>query len=625
MGLSQRLSLPQRYTLALAVLMVVSVAGTLGFFSYYLSQTTERFTRSFERQNFHELSMGDVPALTTRLNALTGSIDWQCISARRGDRLFYERRQGDCASSFLQKESRISLPSNDGIEIRFTLRLPRVLQAASLVLILFQSGLMVLIMMLARHAEHHRVRAQLEIALMARQVAHDVRSPLAALNLAIGSITILSEEQRILIRGAVERINDIANDLLQKGRSAQYPGASTAPLAPLMLSSLLDSIVSEKRLQFSDRKGIEIHVNFERGYGLFARVEARELKRAISNLINNSVEAFKDGQGRVLVTLQPAEDRVEIVIEDDGVGIPAQILAKLGAMGVTHGKEGGSSGSGIGVFQAKAVVAASSGTMTFQSTPGTGTRILISLPKAQAPDWFVESLALPPGAQIVILDDDESIHRAWLVRFRGFGLSEGVVEAKCFLSAQGFRDWHTRAPSSSAKIFLVDYELLGQGVNGLDVIEGASLRERAILVTSRFEEPEILSRCAQLGVRLIPKPMVGYVPIRVLERLAPLDAVLIDDDLLVRRTWEISARSAGKGVKTFSSPKDFLAQSGQFVSVTPIYIDSDLGGGVKGEEAARHIFEKGFKEIHLTTGHDPSHFGGMPWLRSIRGKSPPWA
>ena len=54
-------------------------------------------------------------------------------------------------------------------------------------------------------------------------------------------------------------------------------------------------------------------------------------------------------------------------------------------------------------------------------------------------------------------------------------------------------------------------------------------------------------------------------------------------------------------------------------------IDSDLGDGIKGEEIARTIYEKGFKTIYLETGHPPGSFPKMPWIKEIISKEPPWA
>ena len=56
---------------------------------------------------------------------------------------------------------------------------------------------------------------------------------------------------------------------------------------------------------------------------------------------------------------------------------------------------------------------------------------------------------------------------------------------------------------------------------------------------------------------------------------------------------------------------------------TPIFVDSSLRDGVKGEEVSRQLYEQGFTELYLATGYDPSQFGPLPWIRAIRGKSPP--
>jgi signal transduction histidine kinase len=53
---------------------------------------------------------------------------------------------------------------------------------------------------------------------VASQVAHDIRSPLSALNMVSSELGEVPEEKRLLIRNSIQRINDIANDLLAKGK-----------------------------------------------------------------------------------------------------------------------------------------------------------------------------------------------------------------------------------------------------------------------------------------------------------------------------------------------------------------------------------------------------------------------
>lgn len=49
--------------------------------------------------------------------------------------------------------------------------------------------------------------------------------------------------------------------------------------------------------------------------------------------------------------------------------------------------------------------------------------------------------------------------------------------------------------------------------NGLQLIERHSIQSRSVLVTNRFEEHSVLESCARLRVRMIPKTMLGFVPV----------------------------------------------------------------------------------------------------------------
>ena len=81
---------------------------------------------------------------------------------------------------------------------------------------------------------------------------------------------------------------------------------------------------------------------------------------------------------------------------------------------------------------------------------------------------------------------------------------------------------------------------------------------------------------------------------------------------------------ARKGIKahTFFSVDDFLRESPSYSFETPIYIDSNLGEGLKGEFLSESIADKGFIDLHIQTGCDSSIFTKPEWIKSIKGKSP---
>jgi len=84
------------------------------------------------------------------------------------------------------------------------------------------------------------------------------------------------------------------------------------------------------------------------------------------------------------------------------------------------------------------------------------------------------------------------------------------------------------------------------------------LKDRAILVTSRFEEANVRSKCEALGVRLIPKNMVEHVEIELMDRVgADRVIVLVDDDELIRSMWTERAASQNIKLRTFSTIGSF--------------------------------------------------------------------
>lgn len=472
------------------------------------------------------------------------------------------------------------------------------------------------------------VRRAKEAALaeFASQVAHDIRSPLAALEVSSADADKLSEEQRVLIRSAVGRIRDIANSLLDKQRAqaAGEAGSGAAPPSCLLLSGLIESLITEKRLQYRSRPGIEIEARLGApSYGIFASVQPIEFKRLLSNLVNNAVESFGDGRGSVHVALSTFEGKALIRVRDDGKGIPLHMLSKLGKRGETHGKSGG---SGLGLHHARSAAESWGGSLEIVSEPSEGTTVTVILPQALPPEWFVSELILISGRAVVILDDDASIHQVWDGRL-GAPLGRGI-EVVHISAPDELRSWLAgNANKARGARYLLDYELLGFRDTGLSLARELGIGGQSILVTSHHEEPAILDDCRVLGTRIIPKGLAAMVPIVIESQPREgvrWDAVLIDDDALARTTWAIAASRLGKELRVFSSAAEFVEVSPSIDRDTPIYVDAELDGDVWGDAEALRIRELGFTEIYLATGHQAEKFAGLTHLRGVVGKEPPW-
>lgn len=378
-----------------------------------------------------------------------------------------------------------------------------------------------------------QIKAELGLA---KQVAHDIRSPLSALNMIGGQIKEIPEDKRLIIRSAVQRINDIANQLLQKGQALES-NISACPIKRAtseLLPALVEILVSEKRTQYRDLIKVDIETDLRQSYGAFVQIDVTEFKRALSNIINNSVEAFDDNEGQIIVAVRSYVGKSVVIVQDNGKGIPDSLLHKLGEAGVTSGKDGNQSGSGLGIYQAKKAVEGSGGSMSIQSRIGVGTIITMSFPMANTPDWFVKHLEVMPYQRVVVLDDDSTIHRVWSDRFGSVLKSGQNIELLHFTRCDEFRSWVSKqldVEVSGARgpvSFLVDYEILGASQSGLDLIEELKICDKSFLVTSHYEEASIRKRCKDLGVKLIPKGMAALVPIEIAKKEPPLNELQVD-------------------------------------------------------------------------------------------------
>lgn len=347
----------------------------------------------------------------------------------------------------------------------------------------------------------------------AKQVGHDIRSPLACLTLLLSQAEQLPEEQRTLMRTSIQRITDIANSLYNRCQKKCEDTLRTKRIESFMISSLVDELISEKRMQLREKENICIDLDLEKSYGLFAEVDPVEFKRVLSNLSDNCVEAFDQKPHRIHVIVEQQKTFVQITIQDDGKGIPPGLLKKIGEYGFSYGKErNANAGSGLGLYHAINTVQSLGGSLTVRSKEYDGTTVVIQLPQGEVPSWFIRELKLEKIHMVIILDDDQSIHNLWRDKFGR--LKTKNIPLLCFSCGTQFSKYLSELGNKKEGIlFLMDYELLHQNRTGLDLIEQFHLEKQALLVTSYYEDSKIRERAEKMGVQMIPKGMAAFVPI----------------------------------------------------------------------------------------------------------------
>jgi signal transduction histidine kinase len=366
-----------------------------------------------------------------------------------------------------------------------------------------------------REAQHSLVIAERDAAIgqVSAQVAHDIRSPLAALEMIFHGTRGIREEERILMRSAVDRIRDIANHLLSRTDLHLSQLIGSEARSKQMLVGLVERIVSEKRLQF--RSQINVIIEYKIGddcYQAFSLIHPGQFKSVLSNLINNAVEAFDpESPGRIIVELSKNQDAARIQVHDNGKGIETHVLAQLGKRGITHGKAGG---TGRGIHHAKTCIESWGGKFNIVSQRKAGTQIQLSLPLIDPPGWFAPSIQLKSGAKLIVVDDDISIHNLWNERGRTLNIQDPSFSIVHFSKATDLQGW-CRVQSNDDHIFLIDYEFNGSEMNGIQLIQSLNLEEQSILVTSHFDNLRVMDECLKSGIRLLPKACVALIPIEI--------------------------------------------------------------------------------------------------------------
>ncbi len=208
---------------------------------------------------------------------------------------------------------------------------------------------------------------------MANTIIHDLKNPICIIRgccemLAAESTNPRQQKLTKMMDTAVDGMLAMTQELLDYAR-----GQSALECKIVSIWRLLDELNTQSlcllpghNIQFI--KDIRYEGNINVDFGRFLRV--------LCNLIKNAREAMPHG-GILNIVTDLVDNQVVIQISDTGVGMPADILAKLFEPFVTYGK---SHGTGLGMAIAKSVVNAHEGTITVSSVQGSGTTVELRLP-----------------------------------------------------------------------------------------------------------------------------------------------------------------------------------------------------------------------------------------------------
>jgi len=226
-----------------------------------------------------------------------------------------------------------------------------------------------------REAENLRAARLAMVGKMAAQIAHEVRNPLSSISLNTelleDELGDNASEARVLCRAIhaeVNRLTEVTEAYL--GLRGGKPRLAKEPL-----NAIIEGLVDFVRNDFATR-----HVELETaldpedptGY-----IDANQIRQCLINLVRNAADAVSaNGGGHVVLRTRGGPERVEIAVEDNGVGIATDVLPRLYDPFFST-KQGG---NGLGLALTQQIIRDHGGEIHVASRVGRGTTFTLSVP-----------------------------------------------------------------------------------------------------------------------------------------------------------------------------------------------------------------------------------------------------
>jgi two-component system NtrC family sensor kinase len=213
------------------------------------------------------------------------------------------------------------------------------------------------------------------IGKMAAHVTHEIRNPLSsiALNLELleEELPASADEANNLLRAIkaeVERLSGLSEQYLSVAR--QRPQQKR----PEKLGEIVEEACEFVRREL-EQAGITLELEIQRDVADFTLpVDEAQIRQALLNLLRNAREAMPSG-GRVRVKLHRAEDGLDLIVDDEGVGMPATTREHLFEPFFTTKQHG----TGLGLAITRQIAEAHGGGIRVEPREPKGTRIVLHL------------------------------------------------------------------------------------------------------------------------------------------------------------------------------------------------------------------------------------------------------
>lgn len=210
-------------------------------------------------------------------------------------------------------------------------------------------------------------------------VVHDLKSPIHSIKMVVDLLDrqVVREENKQLIdllRMTCDQAESLIKDILYMGHTFEVAMESTV----LSFDSIVSECLMEFRPSLTEKR---IALTSQLGFGGLVKGDSAKLKRAVQNIISNSIKFCYNG-GHIEVESSVSENRVLFRVTDDGIGVPKEIQGQVFDK-FTKAKRVGTNGehsTGLGLYLCTRILEAHGGGIGMESNGKLGTTVTFTLP-----------------------------------------------------------------------------------------------------------------------------------------------------------------------------------------------------------------------------------------------------
>jgi PAS domain S-box-containing protein len=267
-------------------------------------------------------------------------------------------------------------------------------------------------------------------------LAHELRNPLAPIQSALDVAELKPDDpetarwaHRIIARQTLQ-LSRLVDDLLDVSRITR--GRISLQREVIDIRDALHGVIESLHSAISARRH-EVSVDAP-DRPLCIHADPARIAQALSNLIGNAIKYTPAG-GHIGVRASVVEDFLSLVITDDGIGMPPELVSRVFDLFVQgdRGLDRREGGLGVGLTIAKHLVDLQGGTLNAASDgPGMGSRFTLGFPLVERPPVAASSpprgRSGPTSQRVLVIDDNRDAGEALALLIGTLGHQVRVLE-----------------------------------------------------------------------------------------------------------------------------------------------------------------------------------------------------